>query len=277
MSENYQSPVHQLLAVGDPRGRRDWPDYPSEFGLAREQVPELIRMATDEGLLWADSESAEVWAPVHAWRTLGQLGAVEAAEPLFDLLRQIDEEQNDWISEELPEVYGLLGPQAIPVVAAYLQDPSHGLWSRFAAGRAIGRIGVRHPEAREECITVLTGALEQHADNDPGLNGCLISELMELKAVEALPAIRAAFESGSVDELVPGDLEDVEIHLGVRSRRATPAPYRALLQRQLGTVLDLVAPAAPDWARVGRNDPCPCGSGLKFKKCCLGKTRGEGG
>lgn len=23
---------------------------------------------------------------------------------------------------------------------------------------------------------------------------------------------------------------------------------------------------------VGRNDPCPCGSGKKFKKCCLGKT-----
>ncbi len=20
---------------------------------------------------------------------------------------------------------------------------------------------------------------------------------------------------------------------------------------------------------VGRNDPCPCGSGKKFKKCCL--------
>ena len=23
--------------------------------------------------------------------------------------------------------------------------------------------------------------------------------------------------------------------------------------------------------KVGRNDPCPCGSGLKFKKCHLGK------
>ena len=22
--------------------------------------------------------------------------------------------------------------------------------------------------------------------------------------------------------------------------------------------------------KVGRNAPCPCGSGLKFKKCCLG-------
>jgi methionyl aminopeptidase len=25
--------------------------------------------------------------------------------------------------------------------------------------------------------------------------------------------------------------------------------------------------------KVGRNTPCPCGSGLKFKKCCLGKQR----
>jgi uncharacterized protein YecA (UPF0149 family) len=24
-------------------------------------------------------------------------------------------------------------------------------------------------------------------------------------------------------------------------------------------------------AKVGRNDPCPCGSGKKYKKCCLSK------
>jgi hypothetical protein len=24
--------------------------------------------------------------------------------------------------------------------------------------------------------------------------------------------------------------------------------------------------------KVGRNEPCPCGSGLKFKRCCLGKA-----
>jgi uncharacterized protein len=23
--------------------------------------------------------------------------------------------------------------------------------------------------------------------------------------------------------------------------------------------------------KIGRNDPCPCGSGLKYKKCCLDK------
>lgn len=26
--------------------------------------------------------------------------------------------------------------------------------------------------------------------------------------------------------------------------------------------------------RIGRNDPCPCGSGKKYKKCCLGKSEG---
>lgn len=26
--------------------------------------------------------------------------------------------------------------------------------------------------------------------------------------------------------------------------------------------------------KIGRNDPCPCGSGLKFKKCCLEKLGG---
>jgi hypothetical protein len=24
---------------------------------------------------------------------------------------------------------------------------------------------------------------------------------------------------------------------------------------------------------VGRNDPCPCGSGKKYKRCCLDKDR----
>jgi len=25
--------------------------------------------------------------------------------------------------------------------------------------------------------------------------------------------------------------------------------------------------------KIGRNSPCPCGSGLKYKNCCLNKKR----
>lgn len=37
-----------------------------------------------------------------------------------------------------------------------------------------------------------------------------------------------------------------------------------------GTV-DGTAPTKRTTPKVGRNDPCPCGSGKKYKKCCLGK------
>ena len=29
--------------------------------------------------------------------------------------------------------------------------------------------------------------------------------------------------------------------------------------------------------KVGRNDPCPCGSGKKYKKCCGGPRQSAGG
>jgi hypothetical protein len=32
------------------------------------------------------------------------------------------------------------------------------------------------------------------------------------------------------------------------------------------------AGALPSAVKVGRNDPCPCGSGKKYKHCCLSKT-----
>ena len=31
------------------------------------------------------------------------------------------------------------------------------------------------------------------------------------------------------------------------------------------------SPVRKESARAGRNDPCPCGSGRKYKKCCMGK------
>ena len=52
-----------------------------------------------------------------------------------------------------------------------------------------------------------------------------------------------------------------------------PAPVTAKAEaRVVGAgklrSLDPTKPAAPsEWANVGRNDPCPCGSGKKFKKC----------
>lgn len=34
-------------------------------------------------------------------------------------------------------------------------------------------------------------------------------------------------------------------------------------------------PVVRDYKKINRNDPCPCGSGLKYKKCCLDSGKYE--
>jgi preprotein translocase subunit SecA len=43
---------------------------------------------------------------------------------------------------------------------------------------------------------------------------------------------------------------------------------RNALTRQSGPSPAVQAPAKRDAGTAGRNDPCPCGSGKKYKKCC---------
>lgn len=227
----YTPPLTQLLTYGDCRGRRDWPDY-TKLGFGLEHVPNLIRMALDEGLHDGDSNSPEVWAPIHAWRTLGQLRAEAASDPLLALLQRIDDNDDDWVGEELPRVYGLIGPAAIPVVDRYLADPQHGLWARVAACHGLSEIGQRHPSSRAECVGIITRQLEQFGQQDPTLNAFLFSRLLDLKAVESAPVIERAFAAEAVDPAVAGDWEGAQVELGLKAGRSMPRPD--YLSRVLG-------------------------------------------
>ena len=72
-----------------------------------------------------------------------------------------------------------------------------------------------------------------------------------------MPTLAAAFLQ---------DLEDVGRLSGGRALaaqvRATAPAYRERAARGVR----VERRAAP---KVGRNDPCPCGSGKKYKKCCM--------
>jgi hypothetical protein len=221
---DYPPPVSELLTLGDCREMQAWPDYLA-LGLGPQHIPNLIRMALEEELYWADSDSLEVWAPVHAWRALGQLRAEAAAEPLTRLFARIDELDDDWAGEELPKIFGMIGSAAIPALRDYLADPSHDLWARVAAAESLGKIGQQHPDARDECVAVLAEQLEQFADLDPTLNAFIINSLVDLKAVEAAPVIERAFAADCVDLSILGDWEEAQIALGLLQERQTPRPH----------------------------------------------------
>lgn len=50
--------------------------------------------------------------------------------------------------------------------------------------------------------------------------------------------------------------------------RAMGMDIPAGLQDELDSMWAATKPAASGKTTVGRNDPCPCGSGKKYKKCC---------
>jgi len=234
----YQPPVARLLTMGESEriSPEQWPDY-HELGIGPEQIPDLIQMATDEALNEASSESPEVWAPVHAWRALGQLRAVEAVEPLLELFDKLQDD--DWVHEELPEVFGMIGPAALSLLAAYSADLSHLDFSRIGAIRSMEKIGKRWPDARSETIAILEERLKRFEENEPHVNGFLVVALVELGAKEAAPLIKWAFAQGYVDRMVMGDWERVQVELGLPSREV-PALKQAN-KREEGVIPDSAA------------------------------------
>lgn len=282
-------PVKPLLSLGEPQRNANL-DY-AALGISRNDVPALIRMATDYQLHDGPQDSPIVWSPVHAWRSLAELRAEEAIAPLVELFRRADDDIDEWVSDDLPHALAQFGAVALTPLTAYLTNATHGEWSRVAAAKAISLVGQTHPETRVDCIARLSAQLERFAEQSETLNAFLISPLMDLRAVEAMAVIERAFASGRVDELVLGDLEDVQIEFGLKTQREQPSKPNALTimgekfraqWKATGLPLPDVGGNFPEAKaepppfslpylappKVGRNDPCPCGSGKKYKKCC---------
>jgi hypothetical protein len=227
MTTPYTPPVDQLLKLGRPEG--PWLDYPA-MGLSLADVPELIRLMQDDNLRLMeylegspdDEDLTEWYAGIHAWRALGQLKAEEAVPAILEIFYQIDEEENDWLDGDAPEIFRQIGPVAIPPLRAYLLDEENSIYSRGTAADALKSIALRHPETRADCVSAIAQSLENYSNQGESLNAFLIWDLTELKAVEHIDLIEQAFAENCVDIMVAGDVEDIKIELGLLTERITP-------------------------------------------------------
>ena len=61
-----------------------------------------------------------------------------------------------------------------------------------------------------------------------------------------------------------------------RAPQATPQSTRFSAPFKSAQPQDRSKTVTRQGEKVGRNDPCPCGSGKKYKKCCLAKERATG-
>ena len=277
MQTHYTEPVKHLLTYGDcsKMQAQEWPEYCDELGLTQEHIPELIRMAADQELHSSDTDSLEIWAPLHAMRVLGQLHAQEAVKPLLTVLYTYGDD--DWISEDLLTVFEMIGTQAVPELAKSIIENTEKTFPNMTIAEAIQRIGDTYQDAKHICIAALTNCLEHYSEQASELNAFLIGQLAHLRAVSSLPLIRQAFEQEYVDYSMEGDIEDIEIRMGIREKRSDPPdhPTPRDMIPGFGESLDNIFGRSVKRTKIGRNDPCPCGSGKKYKKCCLNHPDGQ--
>ncbi len=146
-------------------------------------------------------------------------------------------------------------------VLAFL-DPSHFLGERAKLLASAGR--------RDAALAQVAQNLE--ASSGDGWVEIKAAEVyLELgDAVRAEALLRAGMEQ-THDDYVRGDAIDHLIELYASQGRH--AEVKDLLAAERARLDGLVEPRHETVQRtapkVGRNDPCPCGSGKKHKKCCL--------
>ena len=215
-----------LYELGEAKRDGKWIDY-SQYGFDASDVAALLELIADDSLNQAVTNSKEVWVPLHAWRTLGQIGSSNAIEPLITLFDVLVED--DWALSELPKVMGMIGEAAIIPLAAYLNERDHEEFARVMAVDGLTEIAKRQPACRERVIQHYKQYMSKPDESAENLNGLLIGCLLDLDAKEAINEIRQLFDKKCVDISCAGDLEEVEIELGFRTERATPKPNYALV------------------------------------------------
>jgi len=126
------------------------------------------------------------------------------------------------------------------------------------------------PELREMAAGLLeaflTGAcevrgIEPEDIEEPDVKAALLGPVARLAVPEPVraevPAACGAF------------LARLESEGRLGGGRVLGAFAKALTPSYLEAVSGKVKPIVRAGSKIGRNDPCPCGSGKKYKKCCM--------
>ncbi len=101
--------------------------------------------------------------------------------------------------------------------------------------------------------------LQPDAWRDDELNEALIPIIVLSETIENDPKIQEMLDDDETVENLANAIPEAVIAIHGHQRRHIAAPDSARTVRRSA-------------AKVGRNDPCPCGSGKKYKKCCGAQT-----
>ena len=133
--------IELLAACGDDVPRRLADTIVSR---GAEALPWLCRLVSEERC-WRVEDGM---LALHAMHLLGGIGDPSAASALLEPLRR--DEDSDFITEDMPGILARLGPEAVPELSEFVEDPSQDSTMRSVVYTGLVGMSVLHPELTEQ-------------------------------------------------------------------------------------------------------------------------------
>jgi hypothetical protein len=186
----------------------------------------------------------------------------------------------DVVTEDLNRILASVSGGDVSLIKSLIEDEQANEYVRGAALEGLLVLVARGDKAREEVMSYYRKLLRERLERKPSLVwSILIRCCCRLHPGEALDDIEQAYRQGLVyDDCI--DFERVaEIAARDRDRVMTELRGDSRLSYIDDTIREMEWWACFDRSRerpeikrkVGRNQPCPCGSGKKYKNCCGAK------
>ena len=265
---------------------------------------EYFRKLVDD----SDWNEEEMSFPIHAIMLLGELRAEESLTTIFEVLRQHEDFLEFWFDDHLTstlwEPLNYLGNKQLDALKQFVLEPGVYTYVKTAVSTAVLPIYYHQPERKVEVFQWYRGVLEFFNTSRPEDNvidsdtiGLIICDVIDLRYDNLLPVIKDLYDKQYVPEGIAGsyrsvekDIKKVQDYPRKKDLLNINDRYKNITSTWSGYTENDQTPADRDFSdyidyediyktepirtspKTGRNDPCPCGSGKKYKKCCINKT-----
>jgi hypothetical protein len=271
LEKNYSKKLQPLFELESDSLTRNNFNY-DEFRFTQDDIDELIGLATDSSYKLINYQEHEelverfFYGTIHAVNILGKIKAVESIEFILKKMEE-ESEGNEYFLEAFVSYVTNMGINGLDFFEKYIfeKPEEYNLISIFDG---IDYMLEEEPSSVSRVEEIMIMYLKNEKTHPAPLSFA-ISTLINIGEDKHIDLIRETFKTKDVDTLLRGDLEDIEIELGLREKRVTnnsvERTFEELMNRNINSKSKVLEP------KVGRNNPCPCGSGKKHKKCCLNK------
>jgi hypothetical protein len=250
----------------------------------REQVTHILLQILEEAARNVEAvyEQEDYMAHIYAMFLLAQFRE-ERAYPLvvefFSAPGDISlEATGDVVTEDLAQILASDCCGDVSLIRQLAENEAADEYVRNAALESLVCLVATGRMAREEVLAYYKSLFKSDLSKEPShfWNG-LVSCCTDLYPEEVYPRIEQAFEDDLIDEsFIDLDFVDKQLALGREEVLSGLQDDRyKLIEDTVGELESWAAFQPPvrqqpivKKKKVGRNEPCPCGSGKKYKKCC---------